>query len=431
MAFAPGQTVTIGPLITDAQSLAFLGCLLSSYLFSWLYYHFLLHSWWPKSKQFYLAAITQIFLFIMFPPLIVLNIYVPIIFTYLVVKHYRHKRWMPLVVFCGVLGHLALVHLHRQFLAGGEHNHAFDQSGPLMFLMIKLTTFAFDIGDAYFAATGPKPKRMSRRKGNEAIPQVAADDPEKEAQLISLQSFPTALEFAGYAFLFPGFMTGPAIPFYEYRCFVDGSYFAGIDATKGALTGRKRRALKQFLIGIFFMLIYAILNDEVNLQHSLEPEHLAKPIWYRMLYLHVTNLIWRSKYYFIWLVAEGSYVMIGLGFRKHSAGSHKVRWDRCENVNVNRVELAYNFKQVVSEWNVSTNQWLYSCVYKRIADWQYPGRKPGFRANLATYVVSAIWHVLANDTLQISYIFLGILSRLLHHVCVSGHVHIPIPMYKL
>jgi lysophospholipid acyltransferase len=382
-----------------------------------------------------LAAVAHLFLFIVFSKLVILNIYVPIVFTYLVIKHYRHRRWMPMTVFCGVLGHLALVHLHRQFFETDLNDNPVDQSSPLMMLAIKLTTFAFDISDAYFAATAPKPKKGIRRKtsakGNETPPEANIEDPKKEAQLISLQRFPNFLEFAGYAFLFPGFLTGPVISFYEYRCFIDGSYFEGVDATKGALAGRKRRALKQFLTSMVFMLIYAGLKDVVNLKQSLTPDHLAKPIWYRLIYLHVAILVWRSKYYFAWLVAEGSYVMIGLGFRKHAAGSHshKARWDRCENVNVKRVELAYNFKQVVSEWNVATNQWLYAYVYKRIADWQYPGRRPGFRANLATYVVSAFWHVPVMHVLHY-LISIGILSRILHPICLRRHVHLPVTMYK-
>lgn len=390
--------VTFGPVTASVQSFLFLACLLSSYAFSWIYYHFLLHSRWHRCKQLYLATMAQVFLVTIFSKTVILNTYLPIIFTYLVSKHYPHKRWMPMVVFCAVLGHLALVHLQRQFFESdlGEVDH----SAPLMVLVIKLTTFAFDISDAYFAATVPKPKKLSRQKpfakGHESPPPKPSEEElQREAQMVSLQRFPTALEFAGYAFLFPGFLSGPAIPFYDYRRFIEGSFFEGVDTRNGALAGRKRRALKQFLVSMAFMLIYALLKDTINLQHCLEPDHLAKPIWYRLLYLHLTNLVWRSRYYFVWLAAEGSYILIGLGFRRHIPGSHshKVRWDRCENVNVWRFELAYNFKQIVGEWNVATNRWLYAYVYKRIADWQYPGRRPGFRANLATYVVSAIWHV--------------------------------------
>ena len=39
---------------------------------------------------------------------------------------------------------------------------------------------------------------------------------------------------------------------------------------------------------------------------------------------------------------------------------------------------------IVREWNVSTNQWLNTYIYQRL------GRT--FRANLFTYLVSAVWH---------------------------------------
>ncbi len=318
---------------------------------------------------------------------------------------------MPFSVFMAILGHLSLAHLHRQFLEEDlSSNNGIDQTAPLMMLAIKLTSYAYDISDAYFAAVWDRPRRSNRARrsstvSNASTTSVASvstpvksieqtnEEIYRERQLISLQKPASFMEYLGYTFLFPGFLSGPTISFYEYRCFIDGSYFEGVDASKGALKGRRRRALKQFFLSLVFLVIYAGLKDTVNLQYSMTPEHLGMPIWYRFLYLHVVNLIWRSKYYFAWTIAEGSYVMIGLGFRRPSHGHHKPRWDRCENVNLKRVELAANFKQIVSEWNVCTNNWLYQYVYKRVADWLYPGRRPGFRANLATYVVSAFWHV--------------------------------------
>lgn len=407
------QIIHIGPVLVTVQQLEFLACLLASYLFSILYFRKLLHSRWLKVKHFFLAAVSHIFILVCFSVPIMFNIYIPVLSTYVLSKNYRDRRWMPLAVFAITLTHLSIAHLYRQFFEQDLSYHVIDQTAPLMIMIIKLTSYAFDISDAYFAATAPRRSNRARRSSIMSTTSISSigspssvkgdrtptkgekspDDAYRERQLISLQRPASVLEFLGYCFLFPGFLAGPTITFYEYRCFVDGSYFDGVDHAKGAMKGRRRRTVKQLLLSLFFLVIYAGFKDTITLPLSLEPEHLAKPLWYRALYLHVCNLVWRSKYYFAWLIAEGSYVMIGLGFRRSSHPGGKPRWDRCENVNLKRVELAANFKQFVSEWNVATNQWLYQYVYKRVADWLYPGRKPGFRANLATYVVSAFWHV--------------------------------------
>jgi len=406
MALPPlSQIIHLGPIVVTVQQLEFLACLLSSYLFSFIYYRRLLHSRWLKVKHFYLAAVSHIYLLICFTLPTLCNIYIPIVCTYWLTKNFRDRRWMPLSVFAATLTHLSMAHIYRQFWEQDLSYHVIDQTAPLMIMIIKLTSYAFDISDAYFAATAPrKSMRSTARRSSVASTTSAESPPHKaiekspdqiyrERQLISLQRPASLPEFLGYSFLFPGFLAGPTITFYEYRCFVDGSYFDGVDAAKGSLKGRRRRTLKQLLLSLTFLIIYAGFKDTVTLTRTLEPDHIAQPLWYRWLYLHACNLVWRSKYYFAWLIAEGSYVMIGLGFRRSSHPGGKPRWDRCENVNLKRVELAANFKQFVSEWNVATNQWLYMYVYKRVADWLYPGKRPGFRANLATYVVSAFWHV--------------------------------------
>lgn len=48
------------------------------------------------------------------------------------------------------------------------------------------------------------------------------------------------------------------------------------------------------------------------------------------------------------------------------------------------IESTCDFRTIIAEWNVSTNQWLNTFIYQRL------GRT--FTANLTTYLVSAFWH---------------------------------------
>lgn len=387
------RLVTCGPISTSVQQLEFLCCLLSSYLFSWIFHRFLLHSKRFAAKQFFTAVISHIYILICFSKTAFVHIYFPVLFTFYLAKNYRDKTWMSLVNFAVILGHLSFAHIHRQLYEEDLNYNVIDITAPLMMLVIKLSTFAFDIKDAIEAGkvtVFTKTRSKNSRSIDTDKHSQSADIETKTQRMLSLQQYPSLLEFLGYAFFFPGFLTGPVISFYEYRCFLDGSYC--LDIGKRAQSGRKRRILRQLATGLFFLIIYALFKDIITLKSTLMPEHAAKPLWYRALYLHVANIIWRSKYYFAWIIAEGAYIMIGLGYRAPIHPDTEPRWDGCENVNVKRAELASNFKQVIGEWNLTTNRWLHNYVYLRYSNWQYSGARTGFKANLLTYVVSAFWH---------------------------------------
>ena len=111
------------------------------------------------------------------------------------------------------------------------------------------------------------------------------------------------------------------------------------------------------------------------------------------------NFTWRTKYYLAWLLAEAAHVLIGFGYRATLSRNpennmdHVVHsWDRYEVVDPIKVEGSSSFKGVLTEWHKTTNAWLYNYVYKRCGFVNPQRKKPGFRANLITKLVSACWH---------------------------------------
>jgi lysophospholipid acyltransferase len=58
--------------------------------------------------------------------------------------------------------------------------------------------------------------------------------------------------------------------------------------------------------------------------------------------------------------------------------------NRYQNVNFLAIETTCDFRTIIGEWNVSTNQWLNQYIYQRLGK--------TFYANLVTYLVSAFWH---------------------------------------
>lgn len=391
----------VGPIAVSYSQLLYVGCLFSSYGFSYVYYAKLLSCKTEWVKHLYIAAVANLFLVVNFPLLDVVRLYTPILLTYFFARCFRRSELMPFWNFVIVLTYLAYFHLRRQFLTDSSPDlYVLDITGPLMMLVIKLTSFAFDARDAYVWSTKRLPQLKSAKPldsnhdvGN-ATPRTSTKhsrDPLVEtAQKFSvLKRYPSLLEFLGYSLLFPGLLTGPTLPFYEYRTFIDGSYFSGVDMTSGSLAGRKRRASYLLIISLFFMAIYACFHETFSPRYLVSPEFAALSSWRKVIFVHATQMVSRSKYYFAWLVAEGSYVIIGLGFRM--APSMKPLWDRLENVNPFRIESNTDFKLLISQWNQCTNQWLHTYVYQRFRNY-YGKETSSARASVITYLVSAFWH---------------------------------------
>lgn len=415
------SAIRIGPITANVSQVILLGCLLSSYGFSQYYWTRLLGGRSSLHiKQFFLALIGHVFLYAIHPNWTCWqNLYGASLTVWWVM---RRRRWrsnpaVPVRLFIGLLVHLSLCHLVRQWR--DSEDDPTDQTTVLMLLLIKLSSFAFDITDAisYLRShstlnlneqQGGQKGRIQTRSKTAAAAKTAniSSDPshqiseaeDREAKMASLARYPGLLEFIGYIFFFPGVLVGPTISFWEYRQFVEESGpFAQIAAASpgsSVLKGRKRRALRLFLTSMGCLVLYSIFQDRITVKGFFADERvLQMSLPFRLAYLHLAVMVVRLKYYFAWMVSEGAHVLIGIAYRP-SPTTGRPLWDRTMNISMRRIECASDFRRVVADWNVCTNRWLYTYVYKRIATNYYgSSRKPaGFRASLVTYVVSAIWH---------------------------------------
>ena len=97
----------------------------------------------------------------------------------------------------------------------------------------------------------------------------------------------------------------------------------------------------------------------------------------------------RLKYYGVWTLTEGACILTGLGYNGVDPKTGHVDWNRLQNVNAWGVETAQNSRAYLENWNMNTNKWLRNYIYLRVTP---KGKKPGFRASLATFTTSAFWH---------------------------------------
>jgi lysophospholipid acyltransferase len=109
----------------------------------------------------------------------------------------------------------------------------------------------------------------------------------------------------------------------------------------------------------------------------------------RLFILHMVGFTARTKYYGVWTLSEGVCILAGLGYNGVDPLTGKVAWDRLQNIDPWGVEFAQNTRGYLEAWNINTNKWLRNYIYLRVTP---RGKKPGFRASLATFTTSAFWH---------------------------------------
>lgn len=218
---------------------------------------------------------------------------------------------------------------------------------------------------------------------------------------------PSLLAFLAYTLYFPAILVGPAFPYDAYASLVNNSLFETPRPRK--LKGRRRAGYRRMSFGLFFLAIYAVFGSGADMSLLIDPDWKQNHgILSRILWIQKAGVITRFKYYAVWSISEGACIISGLGFNGYNAKNGRTRWDRVRNIDVISVELAQNIKELLDAWNMNTNIWLRSCVYKRVTT---KGQKPGFKSTLFTFVTSAFWHGLPMGY-YLTFVFGGFLQAL-------------------
>ncbi|KAF9421187.1 lysophospholipid acyltransferase [Podila epigama] len=277
-----------------------------------------------------------------------------------------NSKWGPRLVFVGVMLHMSVSHLYRQF--NDYRGYKLDHTGPQMIMTMKLTSWAFNVFDGR-----RNPKELSRYQQEHAI-----------------TTFPTLINYLSYVFFFPAVLVGPSFEYMDYMRFVDLSQFR--DPKTGKIhwpAGRVRAATRSFFFALIALACLALVGPKIDVLWTLEPEWKALPWILRLGYVQLAALSARFKYYAVWKMAEGACVLAGFGYNGQDAKTGQHLWDASSNINVWAYETGESIKALADSWNMGTNKWLKHSVYFRVVA---PGAKPGPLETFATFGVSALWH---------------------------------------
>lgn len=170
----------------------------------------------------------------------------------------------------------------------------------------------------------------------------------------------------------------------------------GTDPAQAPRSRKKRKiprsgtpAAMKAAAGLGWILLFIIFSSRYNNDLVLGDKFLKHSFIHRIWDLQMLGFTARLKFYGVWTLTEGACILSGLGYKGVDPKTGRVNWNRLQNVNPLGVELAQNSRAFLENWNLNTNKWLRNYVYLRVTP---KGKKPGFRASLATFATSAFWH---------------------------------------
>jgi lysophospholipid acyltransferase len=322
--------------------------------------------------------------------------------AYLIAK-YIQGPFMPWIGFVFLMGHMSITHIRRQAANAPE---TVDVSGAQMVMVMKLTAFCWNVHDG-------------------RLKQEDLSDFQKQRAILHL---PHILNYAGYVLFFPALFAGPAFDYVEYSNYITTAMFdlpPGTDPTKAPPTRKKRRiprsgtpAMWKMAYGLLWIFAFLIFSGWYNSWSLLGDDFMTHHFFNRVFKLYMFGMTARMKYYGVWSLTEGACILSGIGYNGVDPKTGRANWDRLQNVRPWDIETAQNTRAYLGNWNINTNNWLRNYMYLRVTP---KGKKPGFRATLATFVTSAFWH-----GFYPGYYLAFVLASFLQTIAKSTHPSIPL-----
>ncbi|KAL8668450.1 MAG: hypothetical protein Q9168_006920 [Polycauliona sp. 1 TL-2023] len=291
-----------------------------------------------------------------------------------IIASYLEGPFMPWIGFIFLMGHMSINHIHRQFANTPDK---VDITGAQMVLVMKLTGFCWNVYDG-------------RLKQEDLAPF------QKERALLQL---PSLLDYAGYVLFFPSLFAGPSFDFVDYQRWIETTMFEippGTDPKSAPPTRKQRKiprsgtpATMKAVVGLVWIFMFLKFSAWYNADLVIGDEYMRYGLLRRIWILEMLGFATRMKYYGVWYLTEGACILTGLGYKGIDPKTGRVQWSRLENVNPLGIETAQNTRAYLENWNKNTNNWLRNYLFLRVTP---KGKKPGFRASLATFATSALWH---------------------------------------
>lgn len=303
----------------------------------------------------------------------------PIIASYSAMLLFRRRAG----VITFALAFSFLVACHVRYMSGDAwKNGGIDATGALMVLTLKVIATAMNYQDGQELQVAPL--EPGSGKGDEQLRRSSSGSSSSKERVIA--ALPSPLAYLGYCVSCGTHLAGPVYEFQDYSRWTNRQGLWDPGLQQPSPVGPALRAVaKAAACMLTFLYLSPLFPPAVLTSAAFREEW---PLWKRLAVLWTCGLTARWKYYFIWSVSEAALILGGLGFSGRSADGSP-RWNRAQNVDILKVELAGSGAQIPLFWNIHVGNWLRFYVYERLTP---RGAKPGFLQLLCTQVVSAVWH---------------------------------------
>ncbi|CAG0891785.1 unnamed protein product [Darwinula stevensoni] len=210
---------------------------------------------------------------------------------------------------------------------------------PHCVLTLRLIGIAFDVYDGT-----KKPEELS-----------------PEQKIRALKQTPSLLEILGHAYFPSSFVVGPQFPIRRYLEYTSRAYsHIFLDENECVRVGIIRGLLAFLYLGLHFLGVLYIPTDHVTTSAFTE-----KPFYIKLLLIGLWGKLNMSKYLACWLLAEGSCIVSGLAYNGKTPDG-KNKWNGTCNIELIPFETATQFSDMIRCFNINTNAWVASYVYKRL-----------------------------------------------------------------
>ncbi|KAK1333302.1 hypothetical protein QTO34_006843 [Cnephaeus nilssonii] len=270
--------------------------------------------------------------------------------------------------FVFALGYLIVCQITRVYIFDyGQYSADF--SGPMMIITQKITSLAYEIHDGMF------------RKDEDLTP---------SQRDLAVRRMPSLLEYLSYNCNFMGILAGPLCSYKDYITFIEGRSYhvprgedGGAEPPCGGAEPSPNAAVVQKLVVCgLSLLVHLTVSNALPVEYNIDEHFRATASWpTKALYLYVSLLAARPKYYFAWTLADAINNAAGFGFRGFDRHG-EARWDLISNVRIQQIEGSTSFKMFLDNWNIQTALWLKRVCYERTT----------WSPTIQTFVLSAIWH---------------------------------------
>uniref|UniRef100_A0A8C6TW71 Membrane bound O-acyltransferase domain containing 2a n=1 Tax=Neogobius melanostomus TaxID=47308 RepID=A0A8C6TW71_9GOBI len=251
--------------------------------------------------------------------------------------------------FIVTLGYLILCQITRVYVFDYGMYSA-DFTGPMMVITQKITSMVFEIHDGKL-----------------------------KAKFVSMcVVMPSLLEYLSYNCNFMAFIEGTN---YQPR-YQDNANGKENGKWKQSEPSPQSVVVSKLCTCALSLAIYLSLCKVLPVEHVIDDKFLSStPIHTQVVYLYLSMLALRPKYYFVWTLADAINNAAGFGFNGYDKDGSP-RWDLISNLRILDIEFATSFKLFLDNWNIQTSLWLKRVCYERCP----------VNPTAATFLLSALWH---------------------------------------